>query len=99
MMQKEADFDLLQRVKTHIRRGTYFLAQHAIERKAERAINLPDILFALEFGKREKNMDTFDIRRQAWKYAIKGKTTGGVDIRVIVAFEEAMVIITVMKVK
>lgn len=70
-----------------------------MERKIERAINLPDILFVLEYGKREFNKDSFDVQRQAWKYAIRGKTTLGVDLRVIVAFEEAMVIITVMRVR
>lgn len=99
MSQKETDTDLLKKVREHIQKGTYFLAQHAIERKAERAINLPDILYVLEFGRREKTKDTFDVKRQAWKYAIRGKTTRGLEIRVIVAFEKAMVIITVMKVK
>ena len=69
-----------------------------IHRKAERAINLPDILFVLEFGRREQAKDAFDIQRQNWKYAIRGNTTKGTALRVVVAFESAMVIITVMKV-
>ena len=75
------------------------MSQHAVDRKTERSINLPDILFVLKFGHREKVKDSFDAKRQAWKYAIRGKTSGGVDVRVIVAVEETMVIITVMRVK
>jgi hypothetical protein len=91
--------NLLKKVREHVQKGTYFLSQHAMDRRTERAINLPDILFVLEFGSREKDKDSFDTKRQAWKYAIRGKTTRGIDVRVIVAFEEAMVIITVMRLK
>jgi hypothetical protein len=40
--------------------------------------------------------DQFDGKRQSWKYAIHGKTLDGEWIRVIVTFENKMVIITVM---
>ena len=93
------DKDLLNKVKEHLHEGTYFLAKHALERQIERHINLPEILFVLEWGKREKNRDSFDVRRQLWKYAIRGKTSKGIDLRVIISFDKAMVIITVMKVK
>lgn len=90
--------DLLKKVKDHVRNHTYFLAKHAIERQMQRHINLPEVLHVLEYGRREKSKDSFDVKRQAWRYSIRGKTTSGVDLRIIVAFEEAMVIITVMKV-
>ena len=91
--------DLLKKVKEHVRNKTYFLAKHALERQIERQINLPEIIYVLEHGKREQTKDTFDVKRQLWKYAIRGKTSNAINLRVIVAFEEAMVIITVMKVK
>ena len=91
--------DLLKKVREHVQKGTYFLSQHAVDRKTERSVSLPDIFFVLEFGHREKGKDSFDTKRQAWKYAIRGKTSGGADVRVIVAVEETMVIITVMRIK
>ncbi len=95
----DREIDLLKKVREHIQRGTYFLSQHAVDRKTEQAINLPDILFVLELGHREKVKDSFDTKRQTWKYAIRGKTSGSVGVRVIVAVEETMVIITVMRIK
>jgi len=34
-----------------------------------------------------------------WKYAIRGKTLDGINLRTIVAFEKELVIITVMRLK
>jgi hypothetical protein len=34
-----------------------------------------------------------------WRYAIRGKTLDGINLRIIVAFEKEMVIITVMSLK
>jgi hypothetical protein len=47
----------------------------------------------------EKDKDLFDVKRQMWKYAIRGKTLDGINLRIIVAFEKEMVIITVMRLK
>ena len=84
-------------VREHIREGTYVLAKHAMERQKNRSINLPDILHVLQYGKHEKEKDLFDVKRQTWKHAIRGKTINGVDLRVIVAFQEEMVIITLIR--
>lgn len=89
--------DVLRRAREHVRRGTYILVKHAIERQGERGIGLPDVLRVLEYGRHEKNMDIFDVKNQCWKHAIRGKTINGIDLRVIVAFHNEMVIITVIR--
>lgn len=92
------DFDLLKTIREHVRKGSYIWVKHAIIRKEERRIKLPDVLRVLEHGRHEQEKDIFDVKRQAWKYAIRGKTIDGVELRVIVAFQIEMVIITVIRV-
>ena len=98
MTAKKADSDILKKVRDHVRKGTYILVKHAIQRQEERGINLPDVLRILEHGRHEKNMDSFDVKNQSWKYAIRGKTISGIDLRVVVAFQQEMVIITVIRI-
>jgi len=97
-MKRTSD-EILRQIKEHVRKGTYIVRQHAIQRQKERLIRLPDILYVLEKGRHEREKDEFDITSQDWKYAIRGKTIDHVDLRVIVALYEKMAIITVMKVK
>lgn len=75
----------------------YRISKHAIERRVLRDIVFADIRNALLHGYHEKEKTLFDVASQTWKYAIRGKTLDGVEIRVIIAFEQEMVIITVMK--
>jgi hypothetical protein len=74
-------------------------SKHAIGREIEREIELPDVLHVLKTGRHEKSKTKFDEIFNSWKYAIRGNTLEGLDIRVIVAFgEDDMLIITVMHV-
>jgi hypothetical protein len=82
-----------------LQKGTYIVSAHALERQNQRLLDLKDVLYVLKTRSREENKDLFDTKRQLWKYAIKGKTTERVMIRIIVAFEEEMVIITAMRIK
>lgn len=93
------DVDLLKKVRDHVQNGTYVLVKHAIERQTERSIKLPDVLRVLEYGRHEREKDSFDLKNQKWKYSIRGKTINGIELRVIVAFQDEMVIITVMRVE
>jgi hypothetical protein len=97
MKTEKADIDVLRRAREHVRKGTYILVKHAMERQEERGISLPDVLRVLEYGRHEKNIDIFDVKNQCWKHAIRGKTINGIDLRVIVAFQKEMVIITVIR--
>jgi len=98
MKAKTADSDLLKKIRAHVQRGTYILAKHAIKRQEERRIRLPDVLRVLEHGRHEQEKDVFDVKRQTWKHAIRGKTINGVNLRVIVALKNEMVVITVINV-
>jgi Domain of unknown function (DUF4258) len=89
---------LQQKIREHIRKGTYVLAKHAIERQKGRCINLPGVLYVLEHGRHEQEKDIFDVKTQMWKHAIRGKTLDGTDLRVIATFQEKMVIITLIRV-
>jgi len=79
MNAKKTDTDILQKVKAHVRNGTYILREHAIERQKQRCIRLPDVLRILEHGRHENEKDVFDVKNQRWKHAIRGKTINGVD--------------------
>ena len=72
---------------------------HALERQNQRLVDLKSVLGVLKNGIHEKDKDLFDVKRQMWKYAIRGKTLDGINLRIIVAFEKEMVIITVMRLK
>jgi hypothetical protein len=96
---KQSSPDILKRIREHVRKGTYILREHVIRRQKERQVRLPDLLYVLEHGRHEQDKDSFDIKNQHWKHAIRGKTINNVDLRVVVAFHEKMAIITVIKVK
>ncbi|MFV0341214.1 MAG: DUF4258 domain-containing protein [Parachlamydiaceae bacterium] len=77
----------------------YRESRHARIRQEERCIDLPDVLFVLKNGYHEKRKSSFDEVFQVWKYAIRGSTLDGIDIRIIVSFDDdGMLIITVMHV-
>lgn len=98
MIAKTTDLDLLRKIREHVQKGTYILVKHAIERQQERSIMLPDVLRVLEHGRHEREKDIYDVKRQVWKHAIRGKTINGIDLRVVVAFQREMVIITVIRI-
>lgn len=91
--------ELLRKIKDHVQKGTYIVSAHALQRQNLRLINLEDVLYALKTGIREECKDLFDVKRQMWKYAIRGRTIENVNIRIIISFEDEMVIITVMRIK
>jgi hypothetical protein len=89
--------DLLVRVRDCLDNGAYRFSQHAVERRKERSISLPDIIEVLHNGYHEKNKDSWDIVFKSWNYAIRGKTVDQNECRVIVSFEDTgLLIITVI---
>ena len=88
----------MQKAREHISRQTYRISVHALQRQKERAISLREILHVLKNGHHEAKYSIFEVKNQMWKYAIRGKTFDGSDLRVIVAFMDEMVIITAIKV-
>ena len=92
-MEKAAQ--LLIVIREHLDGGRYFDTRHGSERKLERLITRPEVLHVLRHGYHEKRKDKFESQFQAWNYAIRGKTSDGKELRVIVSFDENnMLIIT-----
>lgn len=80
--------NLKERIKNCIDSGAYRDTIHASERKAERNISLPEIIYVLRTGRHEKRKDHFDKDFNAWNYAIQGKTIDELELRVIISFDE-----------
>ncbi len=90
---------LLRKIREHIQTGDYLVSSHALERQNQRLVDLKQVLYVLKTGQHEEVKDVFDVKRQVWKYAVCGKTVDGINLRIIVAFEESMIIITVVRLK
>jgi len=87
--------DVLKVVRAHLDSGTYLDTRHAFERKHERGITRPEVIFVLKNGYHEKKKDQFEVRYKSWSYAIRGKTVDGRELRVIISFDEmGMLLIT-----
>jgi hypothetical protein len=92
------EIDPILKARECIRRQTYRISRHALERQKERSISLKQVLYVLKNGYHEEKYSVFEVKNQTWKYAIRGKTPEGIELRVIVAFLEGMAIITVIKI-
>lgn len=90
--------DPVAKAREYILRQAYRVSIHALQRLGERTISLREILHVLKNGVHEEAYSTFEVKRQTWKYAIRGKTPDGVELRVIVAFLEEMAIITAIRI-
>lgn len=76
----------------------YKFTNHALERKEERIVEIPDILYVLRNGIQEKSKDKWDEKFQSWNYSIRGKTIDDEALRIIVSFDDyGMLIITVIR--
>ncbi len=89
--------DLLEKIRNHIENRKYRVTEHAISRQQLRSLKLPDILEVLRNGFHEKDKTIFSNKFQTWNYAIRGKAVDGGDVRVIVAFDKDMIIITAIR--
>jgi hypothetical protein len=70
---------------------------HAECRQYERDITLADALYVIETGYRVLARDDYREEFKAWNYAIEGKTLQDDKLRVIISFDEdLMLIITVI---
>jgi hypothetical protein len=92
------DATLKKMIREKLKIGAYRLTKHALDQQAARHIDLPDIIGVLKNGIHEKEK-TILTSQQIWKYAIRGITEDSRTIRVIIAFDEDMIIITVINVK
>lgn len=89
--------NLLEKVRSHIENRKYRVTEHALQQQQLRSLKLPDVLEVLRNGVHEREKTSFSNKFQTWNYAIRGKTVDGGDVRVIIAFECDMVIITAIR--
>ena len=99
--RSEKTQDLLALIRLCLETGRYRETNHAVYRKQQRKIILPEILDVLHNGRHEKRKDKFDEQYKEWNYAVRGKTIIGDDIRIIVSFdrERDLLIITAFYIK
>ncbi len=88
---------LHNKILQHINNGKYRLTKHAGEEQANDHIDLIDTLHVLRNGSHEKTKTNFSTKFQTWHYAIRGKTEDFKNVRVIIAFSNEMMIVTVME--
>ena len=89
--------DLLGEVRRHIESRSFRFSRHAMLQGKDRDLSLPDVIHVLLNGRHEKEKPLFSTARQQWNYAIKGNTLGGVEARIIIGFEDDMVVITIIR--
>ncbi len=91
--------DLIPAIRKAVADGDYVFAGHALQRLAERRVTQPEVEQALLSGHHESAKDVFEPQFAAWKYAIRGKTVDRRELRVVVAFEVRMLVVTVIDLK
>lgn len=75
----------------------YFQSLHFIQRMEEREVSFSDVIYILKNGYHEKQKPFFHDSSNLWRYAIRGRTVGKGELRVIITFDENnMIIITVI---
>lgn len=85
--------NVMREARQSIALGLYRYTAHAEVRKYERRITEEDALFVIENGWRIPNRDEFCDIHKSWKYAIEGKTLQDESLRVIIGFDENMLLI------
>lgn len=93
------DKDLLEKIRQYISKGDYRVTYHAKERRGERLISVQDIEYVLLNGYHERGKTTYSVKFQTWNYAIRGNMEDNCEIRLIVALEKNLVVITAIKLK
>ena len=79
-----------------VKTGEYRILPHARQRCTERDVSAPDIENALESGHHVPRRDRYDEPSGDWSYCFEGRTVDGDRLRIVVAFEDWMLIVTVV---
>lgn len=95
--QKLPKKDVLERVRFAATSGQYRVLPHARQRCTERNVPLPDLEYLLETGHHAPRRDRYDESHASWTYCFEGKTIDDTILRVIVAFDGQLLIVTVVK--
>ena len=94
---KIAEAELAQRVLQAVTSGRYRILPHARQRCTERDAAAADIENVLDAGHRVRVRDRFEGHYAAWSYGYEGKAIDGEQLRVVVAFEDWMLVVTVIR--
>lgn len=88
--------DLLRRVAQATATGQYRILPHARQRCSERDVSAADIEAALENGRHVPRRDRFDDKHGDWSYCFEGRSVDDGSLRVVIAFEDWMLVVTVV---
>ncbi len=88
---------LLRIVRNAVRTGQYALKPHARQRCRERDLPASFVAWALETGRHVPSRDRYETRHGAWNYCIEGPSPDGAALRVIVTFQDWMMVVTVVR--
>lgn len=88
--------DLLRQVAEAVTTGQYRILPHARQRCTERDVSAPDIENALDSGHHVPRRDRYDEPYEEWSYCFEGRAVDGERLRVVVTFEDWMLVVTVV---
>lgn len=94
---KLAKDEVVARVAEAVATGAYRILPHARQRCTERDVAAADIECALANGHPVPRRDRYDSLAKDWSYCFEGRTVDQDDLRVIVAFEDWMLVVTVVR--
>ena len=83
-------------IRNHAERGDVLFLSHAVIRQGERDVTREEVLMVLIKGRHVPKRDRFDASHHAWSYAVEGRTVEERHLRVIVAFDDGMIVVTVV---
>ena len=88
---------LMRLVRNAVRSGQYAFKPHARQRCRERDLPVSFVESALERGRHVPSRDRYEPRDGGWSYCIEGRSPNDDALRVIVAFQGWMMIVTVVR--
>ena len=89
--------ELVRRVAEAVTSGQYRILPHARQRCTERDVSVPDIECALDSGHPVPRRDRFDAVAGDWSYCFEGRTVDEEALRMVVAFDGWMLVVTVIR--
>lgn len=88
---------VVHRVRDAVNSGDYRILPHARVRCSERDVSAPDIEDVLLHGHRVPRRDRYDEPYESWSYCYEGATVDDAVVRVVIAFDKRMLIVTVVR--
>jgi hypothetical protein len=84
---------LMQHLSAACEEGRLRFTMHAVEQMHKRRISEQEVFFIIRHGFHEAKKDQLGGISKTWRYAIRGLTLDGRDLRVVVAFTQPNVLI------